>query len=118
MKSRSLLATLIALAFIACSEKSVENPKAKPEPKLGENPLNAPTDYLGAVNKGKKAAVGKLNLLQITEAIQQFSAAEGRNPKDLQEVVVKGYLTALPPLPPNQRLVYTPATGTVQIINQ
>lgn len=117
MKAFPFAAALLALPLFGCTEKPAEKPSAKPEPKPGENPLNAPTDYLGAVNQGKKAAVGKLNLAQITQAIQQFAAAEGRNPKDLQEVITKGYLSALPPLPPNQRLNYNPATGAVQVVS-
>ncbi len=118
VKALSFAAALIALVPFGCTEKSVEKSSEKPEPKLGENPLNAPTDYLGALNQGKKAAVGKLNLAQVAQAIQQFAAAEGRNPKDLQEVITKGYLAALPPLPLNQKLVYNPDTGTVQIAGQ
>lgn len=119
MKIRSFVAALSALILFGCGDKPVEKPDANPaEPKLGESPLNAPVDYLNAVNQGKKAAVGKLNLTQMTQAIQQFAAAEGRNPKDLQEIVTKGYLATLPPLPPNQRLVYSPDTGAVQIVNQ
>ncbi|MSR65818.1 MAG: hypothetical protein EXS24_00395 [Pedosphaera sp.] len=120
MKTLLLAAALIALCLFGCGDKSAakSEPEPKPEPKLGENPLNAPVDYLGAVNQGKKAAIGKLNLAQMTQAIQQFAAAEGRNPKDLQEVISKGYLAALPPLPLNQKLVYNPDTGAVQVVNQ
>lgn len=119
MKTRSFAAALTALFLFGCSDKPVQKLDEKPpEPKLGESPLNAPVDYLGAVNQGKKAAVSKLNLAQMTQAIQQFAAAEGRNPKDLQEVVTKGYLATLPPLPPNQRLVYSAATGAVQVVTQ
>ncbi len=118
MKAFPFVAALVALPLFGCTEKPVRKPSATPEPKPGENPLNAPTDYLGALNQGKKAAVGKLNLAQVTQAIEQFTAAEGRNPRDLQEVITKGYLTSLPPLPLNQKLVYHPDTRAVQIADQ
>ncbi|MBL6764628.1 MAG: hypothetical protein ISQ14_06710 [Verrucomicrobiae bacterium] len=91
-----------AALFAACGAKD-----APP----GTNPVNAPTDYLGAVAKGKKKSESTLGALQVAPVIQQFEAAEGRFPKSLQEMVDKGYLSALPEAPQGMKASYDPQTG-------
>ncbi len=82
----------------------------------GQNPLNAPTDYLGALAKGKKKSEATVVDLQTAPAIQQFQAAEGRFPKSLQELVDQKYLRALPEAPRGMKTAYNPETGEFKIV--
>lgn len=82
------------------------------------NPLTAPVDYIGAVGRAKNTAQKTVDLANVTRAIQMFEAAEGRYPKDLQELVNQQYLPSLPAAPPGTRLVYDPARGQVSVVRQ
>src|SRR4051812_7706564 len=63
------------------------------------NPLTAPVDYLGAVNKAKKVAEKQIDTSSLKQSIQFFHANEDRFPTDLNELVTKHYLGALPKPP-------------------
>lgn len=107
-------ALLFAFALTACSPS--DSGDQKESDSGAGNPLTAPVDYLGAVNEAQKSSVKKLDLINVTQAINNFAAAEGRNPKSLQEVVDEGYLAALPEAPRGMKFDYNPATGTAQIV--
>jgi hypothetical protein len=87
---------------------------AKDDPP-GTNPVNAPTDYLGAVAKGKKKSESTIVALQVGPAIQQFHAAEGRFPSSLQELVDQKYLSALPQAT-GMKADYNPETGEFKFV--
>jgi hypothetical protein len=86
--------------------------------KPGTNPVNAPTDYLGAVAKGKKKGEGMVGTLQATSAIQQFEAAEERKPKSIQELVERGYLSAAPKAPYGMKAEYNGETGEYKFVKE
>lgn len=96
-----------ALVFAACGSK---------DDAPGTNPVNAPTDYLGAVAKGKKKSEATIGALQVAPTIQQFQAAEGRFPKSLQELVDMKYLPALPQPPSGLKADYNPETGEFKFV--
>jgi hypothetical protein len=85
---------------------------------VGNNPLNAPTDYLGAMGKAKKMSEKVIDQAAINQAIQLFNVQEERFPKDLQELVTKKYLGALPPPPIGMKFSYNPANGEFKIVKQ
>ena len=78
--------------------------------------LTAPVDYLGAVAKAKKSAEKTVETVSLNQAIQQFSAAEGRYPKDLNELVTEKYLPKLPDPPYGMKIVYDAAKGEVKVV--
>ncbi len=84
----------------------------------GENPLTAPVDYLGAAAAAKKTAVRVVDTASVQKAIQMFGASEGRNPRDLQELVSEGYLQRLPDLPVGMGYEYDAATGQVKVVKR
>jgi hypothetical protein len=96
-----------SLLLAACGSK---------DDKPGTNPVNAPTDYLGAVAKGKKKSEATIGALQVGPVIQQFQAAEGRYPKSLQELVDQKYLPALPAAPNGMKADYNPETGEFSFV--
>ena len=79
------------------------------------NPLTAPVDYLGAINKANKFANKSIELAQVTKAMQEFKITEGRNPKDLAELVESGFLAKEPVAPYGMEVHYNPQTGKVTI---
>jgi hypothetical protein len=82
------------------------------------NPITAPVDYLGAVNKAKKTAVKTVDLASIQQAINLFQANEDRFPTNLQEVVTKNYIREIPAAPSGYRLTYDPRTGSAKMLRQ
>ena len=50
--------------------------------------------------------------------IRLFNVQEGRNPKDLNELVTKQYLGALPYAPAGMKLVYDANEGKVSVVPQ
>ena len=80
------------------------------------NPVTAPVDYLGAVNKGRKKAIGEVGLMQVNSALNQFQASNFRPAKSLKELMVGGYLTALPELPAGMNWHYNTETGKASIV--
>ena len=80
------------------------------------NPGTAPVDYLGAVNKGRKKAIGEVGLLQVNGALNQFEASNFRPAKSLQELMTEGYLGAIPELPAGMKWHYDPQTGQASIV--
>jgi hypothetical protein len=81
------------------------------------NPLTAPVDYLGAVGQAQKYAIKQIDLAYLNQAIQQFNAAEGRYPKDLNELV-PNYVGKMPQAPYGYKIVYDAASGTVTVVRQ
>jgi hypothetical protein len=115
MKAYFLAATTLFLA--ACGDSSAPSkPTASTDNNSSGNPVTAPVDYLGAVNKGKKSAIKAADLASVKQAIQMFYAEEERYPKDLNEVISKGYLTGLPQPPYQMKYTYNAANGEVKIV--
>jgi ABC-type glycerol-3-phosphate transport system substrate-binding protein len=81
------------------------------------NPLTAPVDYLGAVGQAKQYSVKQIDLAYLHEAIQQFNAAEGRYPKDLNELM-PNYVGKIPQAPYGSKIVYDASSGTVRVVKQ
>ena len=52
----------------------------------------------------------------LNEAVQMFFNAEGRYPKDLNELVEKQYINQIPAAPNGMKLDYNPATGKVKVV--
>ena len=75
-------------------------------------------DYLGAVAKGKHTAGNKLSMVGIQQAIQTYQAQEGKLPKDLQDLVKAGVMSALPSAPQGMKFQYDPQTGDVKVVAQ
>ncbi len=112
-----LFALLVAAGLIVtgCDSGSSPKPADKKKEELGQNPLNAPTDYLGALAKGKKGSESKLDVVQVNQAISQFQAAEGRNPKSLEELVSEGYLKGIPQPPRGMKYNYNPQSAKFEV---
>lgn len=81
------------------------------------NPITAVPDYIGAVGQAKKYSEKQIDLAYLHQAIEDFNAAEGRYPKDLQELA-PDYIGKIPKAPTGSKIVYDAKTGTVKIVKQ
>jgi hypothetical protein len=100
--------------FFGC-KKSETQPSNATKSSSG-NPITAPVDYLGAVAQGQKRSIKTLDEAGLNQTIQMFQAAEGRYPKDLNELVSPDYLSKLPAPPAGMKFDYNPTTGRVKVV--
>ena len=114
MKSLITIFLLTAVAFGSGCGKKEESPKGKDATSSG-NPITAPVDYLGAVGKAKTSVTKNLDLANVTQAVKMFEAAEERLPKNLNELVEKGYLPKMPVAPQGQKFTYDANTGQIKL---
>jgi len=84
----------------------------------GTSPLNAPAQYLGGLANAQKSAVKTVDTTSLDKAIEMFNVDQGRNPRDLAELVQKKYIPQVPAAPPGMKLVYDANAGTVRVVPQ
>jgi hypothetical protein len=85
----------------------------------GGTPVNASGgDYLGTLVKGQQTAAKVVDTAALNQAVQLFNAQEGRNPKDLNELVTSKMIGSIPEAPAGMKLDYDPATGTVKVVKK
>jgi len=119
MKQILLFALLGGLALCGCGKKEAKPTAASTNENYSSgNPLTAPVDYLGAVAKAKKNSEKTIDTVYLNQTIQQFNAAEGHYPKDLNELVTEKYLPRIPDAPYGMKLVYDATTGTVKVVQK
>ncbi len=106
---------MLGVMMTACGKKTEEKSASTNAPAAGSNPLNAPSEYLGAMAQAQKLAVKTVDLASLNQAIQAFSASEDRWPNDLHELVAKRYLPRLPEPPRGMQFVYDPKSGQVRL---
>src|SRR5687767_6357782 len=119
MKVYALGCCVAAVMFAGCGDSSSEGKataKKDTNSNSSGNPVTAPVDYLGAVAKAKKTGVKVADLASVNQAIQMFKTEEDRNPKDLNELITKGYIPALPAPPYQMKYQYNAANGEVKIV--
>ena len=113
MKARLvLMSSLLVLA--GCGDKSTNSTTTNTTSSSG-SPLTAPVDYLAAAAKAQQSAVKTVDVTSLDKAIQLFNVDQGRNPKDLNELVPK-YLKSIPAPPPGMKFDYNPTTGEVKVV--
>jgi hypothetical protein len=107
------------LLLAGCGEKSGK--PAGPSTNAassGSSPLTAPADYLGAVGKSQQSAVKTIDTASLSQAIQLFNVDQGRNPKDLNELVQQKYIPKIPEAPYGMKIVYDAGSGAVKVVKQ
>jgi len=117
MKPHVYLALAAALFLAGCGDKAGTSTSSTNSASSG-NPLDAPGNYLKAVADGKQSAVKTVDVTSLKKAIDLFNVDQGRNPKDLQELVDKKYMPQIPAAPFGSKLVYDANSGTVQVVKQ
>ena len=89
----------LALAVAGCGKKSDQPPTPTNATSSASSPLDAPGDYLRGMAKGEQSAIKTVDTVSLNQAIQLFGVDQGRNPKDLNELVEKKYLPKIPDAP-------------------
>jgi hypothetical protein len=113
MKHAAILGILPLFLLWGCGNDA---PKEAKPTAAGENPLNAPADYLGAAVKAKQKAEKTVGAASVDQAIKVFAAQENRYPTNLDELVSSKVIPKLPTLPPGMKFDYDAATGTAKIV--
>lgn len=114
-----LIAPFGALLLAGCGKKDGDaTARTTNAPAAGGNPVTAPVDYLGAVAKAKKSSESTIDAVSLNQAVQQFNVAEGRFPKDLNELVTEKYVPRLPDPPYGMKFVYDAAKGEVKVVQK
>ncbi|HXU79642.1 MAG TPA: hypothetical protein VN794_23880 [Methylomirabilota bacterium] len=115
MKARLvLISSLLVLA--GCGDKSTNSTTTNTTSSSG-SPLTAPVDYLAAAAKAQQSAVKTVDVTSLDKAIQLFNVDQGRNPKDLNELVPK-YIPQMPVPPYGTKLVYDANAGKVTVVKE
>jgi hypothetical protein len=109
-----LMLVAAALVLGACGKEQNSPPPAAP----AATPANAPAGYIGALARGQQVAVKTVDVTSLNEEVRLFNVQEGRNPKDLDELVTQHYLGALPHPPAGMKFVYDAAQGKVSVAPQ
>ena len=118
MKPPLSTALLLALFAAGCDQKADKPASSANTSPASTTPANAPAGYLGALGKGQQTAVSTVDTTSIDKAIQMFSVENGRNPKDLNELVEQKYIPKIPDAPYGTKLVYDATSGTVKVVKQ
>lgn len=111
MKTCCGMLVAAALVLIGCGKEEKSSPPAV-------TPASAPAGYVGALARGQQVAVKTVDVTSLNENIRLFNVQEGRNPKDLNELVAKQYLGALPNPPAGMKFDYDAAQGKVSVVPQ
>ena len=118
MKTIFCFSLAASLLLIGCGESSNKPGQPTNGATGGGNPLNAPADYVGALGKAQQTAVKTADTASLNQAIQMFNVENGRNPKDLNELVEKKFYPKLPAVPNGMKLDYDATAGKVKVVPQ
>jgi hypothetical protein len=118
VKPSFCLSLAASLLLIGCGESSNQPAQATNGATSGSSPLSAPADYVGALGKAQQAAVKTVDTTSLNQAIQLFNVENGRNPKDLNELVEKKFIPKIPDAPHGMKLDYDATAGKVKVVKQ
>ena len=120
MKIVLLIPVAAGLLLAGCSQSSSpSNPTATNNATSGSTAASSSTtpNAGGVLGQVQNFSQEHIDLAQVGQAVQQFDAAEGHYPKNLQELV-PNYLAKIPPAPPGYKISYDPSTGKVGMVQQ
>lgn len=105
---------LLALAFtlVGCGDKQSTAEAPAPTKSAADG------TYLGNMVQAQKLAVKTVDTVSLNSAIQTFQVQEGRNPKDLNELIEMKIMGQLPLPPKGMKFDYDAKAGTVKVVPQ
>src|ERR1035437_5839839 len=118
MKMPFCFLLIASLLLVGCGEQSNQPAPATNATTSGTSPLDAPAGYVGALGKAQQTAVKTVDTTSLNQAIQMFNVENGRNPKDLNELVEKKFIARVPAAPFGMKLEYDATAGKVKAVKQ
>jgi len=118
MKTPFCLSVAASVLLAGCGQSADTPAQPTNSAARGSSPLNAPADYVGALGKAQQTAVKTADTTSLNQAIQMFNVENGRNPKDLNELVEKKFIPRLPDVPNGMKLDYDSTAGKVKVVPQ
>lgn len=112
----TLCLPLFAACLLAGCGDSGSQPAQGTNTAGSSSPLNAPADYVGALGKAQQTAAKTADTSSLNQAIQMFAVENGRNPKDLNELVEKKIIPRIPDAPRGMKLEYDATAGKVKVV--
>ena len=108
----------VGLLLAGCGQKAEKPAAADTNAPTGGSLLTAPGDYLKSAADAKHSVVKTIDTTSLDKAIQLFNVDQGRNPKDLNELVTKNYIGKLPDPPVGMKINYDATAGKVTVVPQ
>jgi hypothetical protein len=118
MKRSFCFSLATSLLLLGCGQSSDKPAQPTNAAAGGSSPLSAPADYVGALGKAQQTAVKTVDTASLNQAIQMFNVENGRNPKDLNELVEKKFIPSIPAAPYGMKLEYNATEGKVKVVKQ
>jgi len=118
MKLSFCVTVAASMLLIGCGGSSDKPSQPTNGAAGGSSPLSAPADYVGALGKAQQAAVKTVDTTSLNQAIQLFNVENGRNPKDLNELVQGKFIPKIPDAPYGMKLEYDATAGKVKVVKQ
>jgi hypothetical protein len=118
MKTIFCFSLAASLLLIGCGESSDKPGQPTNGAAHSSSPLSAPADYVSALGKAQQTAVKTADTASLNQAIQMFGMDQGRNPKDLNELVEKKYIAKIPAVPNGMKLDYDATAGKVKVVKE
>jgi hypothetical protein len=118
MKRSFCFSLAAGLLLIGCGQNTDKPAQPTNGAAAGSTPLSAPADYVGALGKAQQLAVKTVDTTSLNQAIQMFNVENGRNPKDLNELVEKKFIPSIPAAPYGMKLEYDAGAGKVKVVKQ
>jgi hypothetical protein len=119
MKKSICFPLVTSLFLVGCGQSSDKPVQPTNGAASGSSsPLSAPADYVGALGKAQQAAVKTVDVSSLNQAIQLFNVENGRNPRDLNELVETKFIPKIPEAPKGMKLEYNATAGKVKVVQQ
>lgn len=121
MRFNLLIPVVVVLFLAGCSQNSSSTSQStKTNAAVGSasaNAANTTPNYGGVLGQAQNFSINQIDLAQLKQAIQEYNAAEGHYPKNLQELI-PNYLAKIPTTPAGYQISYDSANGKVQVVRQ
>lgn len=123
MRMLLLIPVVAGVVLTGCSQNSNSSSTSAPATNAAQashatgNSASATPNYGGVLGQAQNFSINQIDLAQLKQAIQDFNAAEGHYPKDLQKLI-PNYLAKMPKTPAGYQINYDPANGTVKVVRQ
>lgn len=102
----------MVLALAGCSGGSSNS-----NPQTTNTSANVPANNSSPLVQAQVYAQQKTDLASLNQAVQQYHAAEGHYPANLQDLTPT-YLQKIPAVPAGYKINYNPGSGVVTLANQ